>query len=63
MNALKKKYPLYAGLYLPDFKNTAEVQQGMEYALKNGAEGISLFGNVSEEVLAALQQASKSTKR
>ena len=60
VNALKKKFPLYAGLYLPDFKNAAEVQQGMEYALKNGAAGISLFGNVSEEVLVALQQASKS---
>ena len=63
VKALNKKFPLYAGLYLPDFKNTAELQQGMEYALKNGAEGISLFGNVSEEVLLALQQASASTKR
>ena len=63
VKALNKKFPLYAGLYLPDFKNTAELQQGMEYALKNGAEGISLFGNVSEEVLLALQQASASAKR
>ena len=63
IKALKKKFPLYAGLYLPDFKNTTEVQQGIEYALKNGADGISLFGNVSEEVMLALQKVSASTKQ
>jgi len=63
IKALNKKFPLYAGLYLPDFKNTTEVQQGIEYALKNGADGISLFGNVSEEVMLALQKASASAKQ
>jgi hypothetical protein len=55
---LNGKFPLYARLYLPDFKNTAELQQGMQYALQNGAAGISLFGNVTDEALTALKQAS-----
>ncbi len=59
---LNGRFPLYAGLYLPDFKNTAELQQGMEYALQNGAGGISLFGDVSEDVLTALKRASAAVK-
>lgn len=55
---LSGRFPLYAGLYLPDFKDAAEVQQGIEYALQNGAAGISLFGDVKPDVLTALQQAS-----
>lgn len=55
---LNGRFPLYAGLYLPDFKSTAELQQGMHYALQHGAGGISLFGDVTEEVLVALRQAS-----
>ena len=63
VKALRQKFPLYAGLYLPDFKNTAEVKQGIAYALQKGAAGISLFGNVTEDVLKALEQASKTTKK
>ncbi|KAA3439787.1 family 10 glycosylhydrolase [Rufibacter hautae] len=59
---LAGRFPLYAGLYLPDFKSSAELQSGMEYALKNGARGISLFGNVTDEVLSALKAASASIK-
>ncbi|MXV16438.1 family 10 glycosylhydrolase [Hufsiella ginkgonis] len=57
VNALHGKYPLYAGIYLPDFKNPQEVKQGIEYALKNGAAGVSIFGNVTPEVLYALKTA------
>jgi len=53
---LNGKFPLYAGLYLPDFKTNEELKQGMQYALQNGAAGISLFGNVSDEVLATLKE-------
>ncbi|RYE10314.1 MAG: twin-arginine translocation signal domain-containing protein [Sphingobacteriaceae bacterium] len=57
VTALKGKFPLYAGLYLSDFKNDAEVQQGIENALNNGAAGISFFGSVSDGNLAALKNA------
>jgi len=56
---LDGRFPLYAGLYLPDFKSPEEMQLGMQYALKHGAKGISLFGQVNEQVLAALKTASK----
>lgn len=42
--SLKGKYPLYAGLYLPDFLDLQELEQGILLAKKNGAAGISLFG-------------------
>jgi uncharacterized lipoprotein YddW (UPF0748 family) len=48
-------FPLYAGLYLSDFKNDEEVRQGIQYAFKNGAAGISFFGNVTPEVLEILR--------
>ncbi len=63
VKALHGKFPLYAGLYLPDFKSTAEVKQGITNALNNGAAGISLFGNVTEDVLQALEGASASVKK
>lgn len=44
VQALRGKYPLYAGLYLPDFKNSQELKQGIILAKKNGAAGVSLFG-------------------
>lgn len=56
--ALDGKFPLYTGLYLPDFNNDTELQQGMENALSNGAAGVSLFGNVTDPVLTALKNAS-----
>ncbi|HEV7333857.1 MAG TPA: family 10 glycosylhydrolase [Flavisolibacter sp.] len=63
VKALNGKFPLYAGLYLPDFKNTTEVKEGIVHALKNGAAGVSLFGNVTEDVLQALEQATASAKK
>jgi len=54
VNALNGKFPLYAGLYLPDFKSNDELEMGMKYALQNGAKGISLFGNVTDQVLDTL---------
>ena len=45
------RFPLYAGLYLPDFADNKEVEEGIRYALENGAAGISMFGNVTDEVL------------
>lgn len=48
------KFPLYAGLFLPDFKSRDEIKRGMELAMQNGAAGVSLFGRVDNAVLAAL---------
>ena len=54
---LAGKFPLYAGLYLPDFKSDDEIRQGIQYALKNGAAGVSFFGSVeNNNVLAILKE-------
>ena len=45
---LAGKFPLYAGLYLSDFNNDDEIRQGMQFAFKNGAAGVSLFGDVTK---------------
>lgn len=50
------KFPLYAGLFIPDFKSMAELEEGIKTAIDNGASGVSLFGNVDEKVLAVLQK-------
>jgi hypothetical protein len=50
------KFPLYAGLFIPDFKSMEELEEGIKTALKNGASGVSLFGKVDGKVLAVLQK-------
>lgn len=45
---LAGKFPLYAGLYLSDFSNDDEIRQGIQLAFKNGAAGVSFFGDVSK---------------
>jgi hypothetical protein len=46
---LAGKFPLYAGLYLSDFNNNDdEIRQGIQFAFKNGAAGVSLFGDVTK---------------
>jgi hypothetical protein len=52
---LAGSFPLYAGLYLPDFKSDEEIAQGISVAFANGASGISFFGDVKPNVLAVLQ--------
>lgn len=52
---LSGKFPLYAGLYLPDFKSDEELEQGIQIAIQNGASGISFFGNVTESTLNCLK--------
>jgi len=53
---LAGEFPLYAGLYLSDFKSDDEIGQGIDIALKNGASGVSFFGNVTPAVLNILKQ-------
>ncbi len=50
------KFPLYAGVYLPDFKSNDELEQGIKTAMLNGASGVSFFGNVDENVLGVLKK-------
>jgi hypothetical protein len=63
VHGLNGRFPLYAGLFLPDFKNKQELEEGIRYALQNGAGGVSLFGDVTEESLLALERASHSFSR
>ncbi len=49
------KFPLYAGLYMPDFKSEDEIKKGIELAMLNGAAGVSIFGNLSDPILNILK--------
>ncbi|WP_165041759.1 family 10 glycosylhydrolase [Dysgonomonas sp. ZJ709] len=62
MRGLDGRFPIYAGLYMPDFKSNEEIEQGVEYALKNGASGISIFGNLNDDVLDILSRHKTRTK-
>ena len=53
------KFPLYAGLFIPDFKSDEELEQGIKSALANGASGVSLFGHVDDRVLGVLKKVKK----
>lgn len=56
LKGLNGRFPLYAGLYVPDFKDKDDLRDGIKYALKNGAEGVSIFGQVDDEMLALLKE-------
>lgn len=61
VNALHGRFPLYAGLYIPDFNNIEEIRQGVNIALKNGAAGVSMFGKLTDEILQVLKESGNST--
>ncbi|MBL7972723.1 MAG: family 10 glycosylhydrolase [Prolixibacteraceae bacterium] len=52
------RFPLYAGIFLPDFKSDEELEQGIKTAIQHGASGISLFGNIGDNVLRILKKTS-----
>ncbi len=56
VEALKDTFPLYAGLYLPAFKDESDLETGIRHALKGGAKGISLFSSPDEKHLKTLQK-------
>lgn len=56
MRGIDGRFPLYAGLFLPDFKNKAEFEEGVRCALQNGAAGISVFGDLNDEYLTILSR-------
>lgn len=53
---LNGRFPLYAGLFIPNFKSTEELEQGIKLALAKGASGISFFGKIDENVLSTLKK-------
>lgn len=59
VHGLCGRFPLYAGLFLSDFKTDEEIGQGISASLQNGASGIVFFGNVDEKVLGIFEQAIK----
>lgn len=50
------KFPLYAGLFLPDIKTSDELEQSIRVALQNGASGVSLFGDITSKELQILKK-------
>jgi hypothetical protein len=62
VHGLCGSFPLYAGLFLSDFKSNEEIGQGIDVSLKNGASGIVFFGKVDETVLEIFEQAIRSFK-
>ena len=52
------RFPLYAGIFLPDFKSDEELEQGIRTAIAHGASGISFFGQVNDHVLEILKKTS-----
>ncbi len=55
---LNERFPLYAGLFIPNFKSPEELETGIKLALENGASGISLFGKIDDGVLKTLKKIS-----
>ncbi len=47
VEALPKNRPLYAGLYLPDFKGD-DFDRAVKAAMAGGAQGVSLFGGLKK---------------
>ena len=56
VRGLDGRYPLYAGLFLPDFKSLEEFEEGVKYALQNGADGVSVFGDLNDDYLDILSR-------
>lgn len=57
VSALRGKFPLYAGIYLPDFNgDDAQIREGIRLAMANGAAGVSVFGEIKPSLLAILRE-------
>ncbi len=62
VNSLNNRLPLFAGLYLPDFKTEEELRKAIVLSLRNGASGVTIFSNPNENILRVLQQATLEAK-
>lgn len=56
LKGLNGRFPLYAGLYVPDFKDNNDLRDGIKYALDNGAAGVSIFGKIDDETLSLIKE-------
>ena len=54
VDALDGKYPLYAGLFLPDLPEAEDLKLAKGFSMENGARGVALFGEVSDDHLAMI---------
>lgn len=50
------KFPLYAGLYIPDFKSPEDIKTAIKAAMQNGAAGVSIFGRLDAGLLGILKE-------
>ena len=57
VTALKGKFPLYAGLYMPDLPTPEDLSNAVKVSDRRGAEGASIFADVSDEHWAAFEKA------
>jgi Glycosyl hydrolase-like 10 len=48
--------PVFAGLFMPDFRDESEFRSGLDFAVGNGARGVSLFGIVSPSMWDTFEQ-------
>lgn len=57
VKALHGRFPLYAGIFLADFKgDEAQVREGIQLAIENGAAGVSVFGRLTPSLLRILKE-------
>jgi uncharacterized lipoprotein YddW (UPF0748 family) len=57
VTALDGKFPLYAGLYMPDLPNPEDLANAVKFSGESGAEGSSIFAGVSDEHWSAFEKA------
>lgn len=51
LRVLRGDFPMYAGIFLPDFHNKEEIETGILSAKKAGVRGVSIFGNIDDTIL------------
>lgn len=56
LRGLDGRFPLYAGLYIPDFKDNNDLKEGIKYALDAGATGIAIFGTIDDEKIELIKE-------
>jgi uncharacterized lipoprotein YddW (UPF0748 family) len=55
-NVQAVNFPIFAGLYMPAMPTPSEFRQGLDYALRSGASGVSLFGDVEASHWSVLEE-------
>ena len=55
-NVQAVKFPVYAGLYMPDMHSTDDFRKALKLVHKRGGAGVSLFGGVGDEHWKAFEE-------